>query len=885
MNICLIPSAKLACSIGFGTLALSLILAAPASFAQEAEPDATASLQAANREEITVTARRREESLQDVPISITAFDSDTLRDKNILNAYDVAANTPNFSFTPNLGRRLDVPNIRGQFGPLIGSTAPNAGFFVDGVYVAGSIGSTSTANLERVEILRGPQSSLFGRATFSGAVNYITRRPSEEFEGQVNTLVGQDQRRQLGVWGSGPIIENKLYFFAGLDYTAWDGEWTNNLQPGQVDSTSLAGPFGAFIWRNNPQLPGDPPCPPGSLPPPGGGAPGCAPTVGDNSKLGGEQTKTGTFKLLFTPTDDLDIVFKYENSQADDDHFAYNFVPPGENNNCFNRDTLGNALDPRAGSRSGGWICGALDDNGFRPVFNLPNFRRGVRGTPPGAPIDPDTNQPQALLAPPAPFIGLKEDIDRFLTEFTYDFNDYEVMARYAGENRESEFVRDLDRSYALGPAATGLFEGYERQLDELDSFELRLASPADGAVSWSLGYYYYEQDSAGFARDFTGFNRINVISTGTNQVENKAVFGTVEWQISDQFTAAFDGRYAADTISRQSDNSAAEETFYNFSPRLILRWTPTDNLSTYISAAEGNKPGGFNFQYFENDVDPNELIENADKTVVEEEEAWTYEIGAKGEFMDGRLAMSGALFYIDWTNQAINVQECIDLINLQTGEPNGECELNNIVANAGESRVLGLELEGTFYATDSLYFTFGYGWTDSQLEEFVDEEFAIIQCLEGCYETLPGTDEFTPDAIALRNQLGDVSGNQAPLVPEHNLNVSSFYQKSLNAELDWFFRNDWRWESKRYATPANLVYAPANLVWNSRIGLEAEGWTLFAYVNNLTDETSPIQIQDFPLFDATAGYLAPGGSVNPNAFSILPRQSRNFGLQGQYRF
>ncbi|MEE4186107.1 MAG: TonB-dependent receptor, partial [Gammaproteobacteria bacterium] len=123
------------------------------------------------------------------------------------------------------------------------------------------------------------------------------------------------------------------------------------------------------------------------------------------------------------------------------------------------------------------------------------------------------------------------------------------------------------------------------------------------------------------------------------------------------------------------------------------------------------------------------------------------------------------------------------------------------------------------------------------------------------------------------------------PFVPEHNLNISSFYQKSLNAELDWFFRNDWRYESKRFATPINLVYAPPSFVWNSRVGLEAESWTLFAYVNNLTDETSPVQIQDFPLFDAAVSPVGPAGTILPNAFTILPRQSRNFGVQAQYRF
>ena len=145
-----------------------------------------------NFDEIFVYARKREEKLIDVPISISTFSAKGLRDRNIRDGYDLANFTPNFSLTQNLGRRLDVPNIRGQFGPMIGGTAPNASFFVDGVFISGSIGSTSTANLAQIDVLRGPQSAQFGRATFAGAVNYITKKPSDEFEGEVNLKTGQD---------------------------------------------------------------------------------------------------------------------------------------------------------------------------------------------------------------------------------------------------------------------------------------------------------------------------------------------------------------------------------------------------------------------------------------------------------------------------------------------------------------------------------------------------------------------------------------------------------------------------------------------------------------------------------------------------------------------
>lgn len=905
MHKTLIASAALALLITPGVRAQDN---GPEPDAQPPIADATANsrLRAIGAEEITVTARKKDENLQDVPISITAFTAETLRAKNINDAYDIADNTPNFSFTQNLGRRLDVPNIRGQFGPLIGSTAPNASFFVDGVYVAGSIGSTSTANLERVEVLRGPQSALFGRATFSGAVNYITRKPTDEFLGEANAKYGEDGRKEFGIWASGPLVEDKLYFFAGGSVNKWDGEWRNGLQPGQVNSAAFAGPFGAFIWRGNAQFPGDPPCPPGSNPG------GCAYTVGDNTELGGEETRVGTLKLTFTPLDELEVNVKYERSEADDDHFAYLFVPPTDRNNCFRaaapgdsrdwRDPIGNPppppLDPGAGSRSGSWICGELNDMNYVSVLNLPNFTRGVTVAPPTTGFVPTT-------VPPAPFLGLREGIDRYLIEGIYDIGEYTVTARFAGEDRKSEYVRDLDRSYALGPIATGLFEGYELQEDKQDSFELRIASPTDGDLSWSLGYYYYDQDSEGFGRDFTGFSRITLQSTGTNQVKNKAVFGSIEYQITEELTATFDGRYASDTIARQSSASSVEDTFYSFSPRFSLRWFANENLTAYFQAAEGNKPGGFNFSYFDAGVDPDELIRNADKTRIKEEKAWTYEVGAKGSFFDDEVTAGIALFYIDWTNQAINIQECIK--NDTDANPAlPPCELNNIVTNAGESRVLGMELEGTWFATDNLLLTLGYGYTDSKLEEFVDDEYAVLRCPEACYELLPNPDwspgddpalqfleDFTANAKALRAALGDVSGNAAPRVPKHNLSFSALYQRAITGDVDWFWRNDWLYESKRYSTSSNLAWAPERWNWNTRLGLESENWTVALYINNLTNEKSPVQIQDFPLFDGSVGvgvipatgFEGLDAPVNLNAFSILPRQTRNVGITGQIRF
>jgi outer membrane receptor protein involved in Fe transport len=873
--------------------------------AQDTGPDAEEAAgqrvrAAADVEEVTVTARKKEESLKDVPISITALTAESLKEKRILDAYDVADFTPNFTFSQNLGRRLDVPNIRGQFGPFIGGTAPNASFFVDGVYVAGSAGTGATANLERVEVLRGPQSALFGRATFSGAINYITRRPTDEFEGEASADIGEEGREDYSAWASGPVIEDKVYYFVAGNYNAWDGEWRNNLQPGQVNTgpNGLASIFGPGIWAFNQQEPGDPPCPPGSQ----GDPVGCAPTVGDNTRLGGEETTTGTFKLLFTPTDNLDITTKYERIDAEDDHFAYLFVPPTDplsGNNCFNREaTTGNAIDPRAGTRSGGWLCGSLTEtSAYKPVINLPNFKRGVTVRAPGSP---------PLFAAPAPFIGLDETLDRYLVDVNYDFRDYTFIARYSREDRTSKYARDLDRSYALGPVATGLFEAIERDETEFDSFEYILQSPVDKPVIWSLGYYYYDQQDDSFTRNFTGFGRNLETDNGSQSINNKAWFGSVEWQISEKWNVAFEGRYAEDEISRTSEFLEAnpfvdspEETFYSFSPRYTLRYFVNEDVSTYFTVAEGNKPGGFNFAYFDSDADPTQA--NSSKAIIEEEEATTWEVGLKGSFFENRLEANVAAFYIDWENQAINVTECIPTNRDpdQGGNPGfPPCEVNNIVQNAGESRVYGAEVEMSFFATEYLTLSLGYGWTDTELEEFFDAELATLLCDNSCYEAAPGTspgDEIPSEQAVMRQQeFADVSGNQAPRVPEHNLVLSSMYMRPLTSATEWYWRNDWRYESKRYSTASNLTYAPSFWNWNMRVGLEADRWSASVYVENLTDEKSPIQIQDFPLFDAAEGYIPARdpdittiarNPVNQNAFQILPRQSRWFGAAVSYRF
>ena len=141
-------------------------------------------------EEIVVTARRREESLLEVPVAISVLNSDFIAESNILDHYDLYAETPGIEYTQSRDRLGSCPAIRG-----VSTTAQNIlqqkmGAFIDGAPLLGNTGSLPFTDLERIEVLRGPQSSAFGRSTFSGAFNYITRDPG-------NRAHQHDQGRDL----------------------------------------------------------------------------------------------------------------------------------------------------------------------------------------------------------------------------------------------------------------------------------------------------------------------------------------------------------------------------------------------------------------------------------------------------------------------------------------------------------------------------------------------------------------------------------------------------------------------------------------------------------------------------------------------------------------
>lgn len=777
-------------------------------------------LSAQNLDEIVVTARKREESLQDIPLSISVLSGQQLRDRGISNNYEVADFTVNFNTEQQVGRSLDRPVIRGQAAPSVDGE-PNASYFIDGVYVSGSISTAALEAIERTEILRGPQSAQFGRATFSGAVNYITKKPTNEFEGEINTRAGTSDDYKIGTWVSGPIIKDRLLYLLSANFENYGGQWRNALLPDEAQPDSF--------WEDPIQ-------------------------EGDNRRLGDEKTKDFLARLTLIPVDGTEFNFKYSYTDGEDGAFPSFLV---RELNCYlPTDPSQPGYDTTEGA-----FCGRWELEGKRNVVNLPDYRGGVLANS-RTPENPDG----VSVAPATP--GLTRTQHRFLFEYMQQIFDFELVARATYNEEDSEQGFDLDHNEFR--SLFGLFNFYN--VDDLQdySFEVRLFTPANLPIRGQIGAYYYDRELKERGRSFPGLvwflegtpESVEFSDWETATVENVALFGALDLDLAEKWTLSLEARVATDTKELTGENGFfVENDFDSFTPRATLRFQPTDDMSLYFLAAKGNKPGDFNEGWFDDGVSPEasaEAVANGD-ALVEEEEAWTYEFGAKTTWLDGRLTANLAAFYIDWINQGV-------FVTLSIPQEVGPDVSDTGIVNAGQSEIYGLELETNFVVNDNLTLIANYGRTHARFVKYND----------GFYADSTGIDD--PELI----NDGNVSGFRISNTPDHSVVLGAVATAPLNVNLEAFLRSDFIYESDRVTQSANFSSVGQRKVLNMRVGIEADSWRLTAYVRNLLDDTTPESALNFVDFN-TANTLENGNMRN--LWGLNPRRGRDWGLELQYRF
>lgn len=230
---------------------------------------------------IVVTARRREESLLEVPIAVSAVTGQAMKDHQIQDITDIADFVPGLQISEAFGRSADRPVIRGASNLLMAEG--KVGVFIDGTPFFGDFTSLDLANVERVEVIRGPQSAVFGRGTLAGAINVVLSRPGQELAGKASVTVGNYNRRELSGSISAPILP-WLGVQAGVKIFDVDGQYTNRAVAGE--------------------------------------------------RLGGQNSKQYTVGLFADPSPDFSASVRWMHQRDADEHYVIGLLPASQNN-CY----------------------------------------------------------------------------------------------------------------------------------------------------------------------------------------------------------------------------------------------------------------------------------------------------------------------------------------------------------------------------------------------------------------------------------------------------------------------------------------------------------------------------------------------------------------------
>jgi len=184
-------------------------------------------------EELVVSAQKVEENVLDVPISMSVFDEFTLEDRNVDTLSEISKYTPGLEIVGYGTSDKYAPAMRGMYSDY-SQRSSVAGLYVDSVPTTGGTGyDVALLDIERVEVLKGPQGTLYGKNTEAGVINVITRRPDNETRGKIRGILGSDNKRELVFTTSGPIVKDKFYIGVSGKHYEKDG-FTKNYNTGEM---------------------------------------------------------------------------------------------------------------------------------------------------------------------------------------------------------------------------------------------------------------------------------------------------------------------------------------------------------------------------------------------------------------------------------------------------------------------------------------------------------------------------------------------------------------------------------------------------------------------------------------------------------------------------
>lgn len=637
-------------SVALATAALAS-LCSGAALAQQAPDQPSSQSDENGLQEVVVTARYRTENLQSTPISITAFSAEDLQQQQLVNINDIGNTIPNAYF------REPVSN----FGPtetigLRGFTQtdfdygfqPTVGFYIDDLYQGSLTGSSfDLADMERVEVLNGPQGTLSGVNSIGGAIRLITNKPKDEDSTSVQVTYGEKHRTE----------------FVGVENLKLIDQVLDLRIVGVSRSEDSIGHYLDFTCAMKAQ--GQPASVYGTLPQSADAQQGC-----ELGGLGGFNHQGARLELRYTPTSALDVnVTTFYNKQSDEAPLQALLSPYGGPNDFLNDAYDASVVFPKFGMN----YTGNTHLVSPNPWDNYATYGDVVTG---------QQYNPQQTLSE----YGASATVD-------YNISD-SVQLKYIWGYRtyNTNWINDSDLT-PFGLTQTNYFQ-YHQQYQN----ELRLSGEAfDKRLNWTTGVFYYNaRDTEVNGTNFDAFQAFglpNNVTTEGFTTNNLSGFIHLDYKLTDQWSVSGGWRltdqyltnayqhvvddpiYAADNLTL-----ATPVTFSgsrgDWSGALNFQATP--NLFFYGQAASGFTLPGFNSRV--------ETIGQLEE-VVPGQDAVNFELGAKTDWLDHRLRVNGSVFYEDYKSY-LNLElgtQCSAPASLNPGQPyflaGGNCPAGTALA------------------------------------------------------------------------------------------------------------------------------------------------------------------------------------------------------------
>ncbi len=646
-------------------------------------------------EEVTVSANKIEEKIQDVPQSISVLSENNLEDREIKTVEGIIDEIPNMSFSPLYFQSV---NFRGINQSMFTSNNPVT-IYIDGVPQSNSYAyAASLANVDHVEVLRGPQGSLYGKDSIGGIINIITKAPQNEWGGTIGMEYGTDKYTYTTMSVGGAVVDDVLFVNVNGDYASDDG-YITNLYDGEkgIDETSKHNVGVNVTWK-----------------------------------------PTDRFSAQLSLTD-------YYNRAGAMDIVG---VPSSENINAYGRSD----------TKYQDWDAG-------NKIVTKSNS--------------------QAL--------NLK-----------YAFDAMDLTSTTTHKKVEANGAFDLDTTY------NGLRAFVDRESDTYTQ-ELKLSSPNKEGFRWVAGLYYEKEDidypKYGRQYSYGSYGSIDINDASTQKAETYAAFGQVvvpfesnfEWTLGgrvQRIEKEIDSDYAMTSIDLypgmvfDSHHYDAKNSWTAFLPKTALLYKINDNLSAYASISTGYLPGGFN----------NYATSGAKETnMFEPQKSTNYEVGVKGDMLDGTLFLGANAFYMDIKD--IHVYTYVGTIMT--------------ASNADKAHSQGIELEALYKPIRSIEINGAVGLIQTEYDD---------------YKVYTSSGTLIP-----------AEGNKIERTPSYTAKVGIGYTHPSGL----YGRVDVRAQGETYYNPENTLKADAYIVGDVKAGYRMKsGLDLYAYVQNVTDEDYIINAQ-----------------------------------------